>query len=89
MRSRRFALLLLGPLLSLAPLGGCDHHTPPPDIPDNDNFEDFTAPEITSLAQLRQMAAAPPGDEIGAAIFGTNGRGFDCSTRNRFRAWMP
>lgn len=71
MRGKRLALLLLGPLLLFAPLGGCDHHTPPPEVPENDNFEDFTASNITSLAQLRQMAAAPPGDEIGAAIFGT------------------
>lgn len=70
MRGTRLALLLLGPFLFLAPSVGCDRSKSTPAIPSNDGFNDFTTPSITSLAQLRQIAAAPPGDEIGGAIVG-------------------
>ncbi len=81
MRWRLLALIVsqASLLLSMA----CQKPVEPRALPTATAFEDFTTERITSLAQLRQMAASPPGDEIGAAIIGTKFVITDFSTQAR------
>ncbi len=75
MRGKLLTLLVLSPFLFLFLLCACERsigpREPSPAAPGKGAFDDFTTSRITSLAHLRQMAAAPPGDAMGGAIVGT------------------
>lgn len=70
MRATRLPLLLLGLVLSLSSVLACEHAKPTPTVPSSGAFDDFTLPRVSSLAELREIAAAPPGDDMGASIVG-------------------
>lgn len=51
-------------------LAGCGGAGTTAQAPEPARFDDYTIPRITSLAELRRVAAAPPGDALGGTLVG-------------------
>lgn len=75
MRAKRLAGLVVGCFVTLGSAAGCTRPSAltarRETVTTGVTFDDFTTARVDSVAQLRQMAAMPPGDELGKEMFGT------------------